>query len=100
MIDDGDPVAEALGFFNVVRGHENGFLLAAQFLDDVVNLAAHLRIEPGGWFVEEDDLRIVDQGHSPGEALFLAARKLIVKGVAFLFEPEAPKQFLWFAAAL
>ena len=53
VVHDGDAIAEALGFFDIVRGHDNGFFFAAQLFDDVVNFAAHLRIEAGGRLVEE-----------------------------------------------
>src|SRR5262249_626680 len=44
VINDGDAITEALGFLDVVRGHDDGFLFAAQFINDVVNLATHLGI--------------------------------------------------------
>jgi hypothetical protein len=53
VVHDGDAVAEALGFFDVMGGDEHGFLVFAQFLDDVVDLAADLRVEAGGGLVEE-----------------------------------------------
>jgi len=53
VVDDGDAVAQALGFLDVVRGHDDGFFLALQFLDDVVNLATDLRVEAGGGLIEE-----------------------------------------------
>ena len=86
MVDDGDAVAEALGFFNIVGGQQDGFLFATQFFDDVVNFAANLRVEAGRGFVEKHDFRIVDQRHGQGEALLLAAGKFFVEGVAFFFE--------------
>src|SRR5216684_2458552 len=98
VIHDGDTVAEALGFFNVMSGHQDGFFLSLQFLDDVVNLAANLRIEAGGGLIEEEDFGIVDERHGEGQALLLAARKLAVEGVSFLFEAEALEQFVRFAA--
>src|SRR6266581_2730909 len=100
VIHDGHAVAEALGFLYVVSGHENGLFLAAEFLDDVVNLAANLRIETSGGLVEEKHFGIIDQSHGEGEPLLLAARKLAVKRVALFFEAEALEQFLRLAAAL
>ena len=65
------------------------FLSALQFLDDVVNLAAHLRVEAGGGLVEKHYLRIVHQRHGESQALFLSAGKLAVESVAFFLELEA-----------
>src|SRR6267378_5680700 len=80
-------------------GHENGFFLAAQFLDDVVNFAAHLRIETRSRFIEKNNSRIVDEGHGEGQALFLSAGELIVKSIAFILEAEPLEKFLGLAAA-
>ena len=66
-----------------MRGHQNRALFRAQLLDQVANLKAHLRIEPGRRFVEKKHLRIVDQRESEREALLLSAGKSGVTGVAF-----------------
>src|SRR5207244_921551 len=73
FVDDGDAVAQLFCFFNVVRGDEDGSLLASQTGHQLVDLEARLRIEAGGRLVEEKQLRIVDQSKRQGEALFLAA---------------------------
>ena len=70
------------------------FLLALELLDDVVNFAAHLRIEAGGRLVEEDDLGIVDQRHGQRQALLLPAGKLAVEGRALFFQLEALQEFV------
>jgi hypothetical protein len=86
VIHDGDAIAEALGFFDVMRGDKHGLLVFAQFLDDVVNLAANLRVEAGGGLVEKQYLRIIHQRHGQSEALFLAAGKLVVESVPLFLE--------------
>src|SRR5438309_2373482 len=98
-VHDGDAVAESFGLFNVMRRHQDGFFLAAQFLDNVVDFPAHLRIKSRGWFVQEDNFRIVDQSHGESEALLLAAGKLAIKSVALFFQAEALEQFFRLAAA-
>src|SRR4029077_16469281 len=100
MVHNRDSVAEALGFLDVVGGHQDGFFLAAKFLDNVVNLAANLGIEPGGRFIEEYHFRIVYESHGKGKPLLLATGKLFVKRVALIFEAEALEQFLGLAAPL
>ena len=69
-------------------------MLALQLFDDVVNFAAHLRIEAGGRLIEEYDLGIVDQRHRQRQALLLAAGKMAVEGVALFFELEAREQLV------
>src|SRR5437667_2097680 len=80
-VHDGNAVAESLGFFNVMRRHQDGFFLAAQFLDNVIDFAAHLWIKSRGWFVQVDYLRIVVQSHGEGEAILLSAWKMSVNSV-------------------
>ena len=57
VIDDGDAIAKAFGFFDVVRGHDDRLLFAAKLFDDVVDFAADLRVEAGGGLVEEEHAR-------------------------------------------
>src|SRR5438445_6945525 len=82
-----------------MRSHEDGFLFLAQFFDDVVNLAADLRIEAGGGLVEKEHARIVYERHGEGEALLLSAGKLAVEGIALFFQAEALEQLFGVAAA-
>ena len=89
VIDDGDAVTEAFGFFDVVCGEDYRFFVALELFDDVVNFAADLRVEAGGGFVEENDPGIVDERDSKSQALFLAAGQLGVESVALFFEAEA-----------
>src|SRR6267154_3994888 len=100
MIDDGDTVAEAFGFFDVVRGHKNSFFLAAQLFDDVIDFAAHLRIQASGWLVQKKHAWVVYQRHGERQALLLSARKLAVEGVALFLQAKTLEQFLGIAAAL
>src|SRR5580698_7846802 len=92
VIDDRDAIAEALGFFDVMGGDKHGFFVFAQFFDNVVDLAADLRVEACGGLVEKDDLRVIHQRHGQGETLFLAAGKLAVEGVVLFFQLKALQQ--------
>ena len=100
VVDDGDAVAEALGFFDVVSGEDDGFLFATKLFDDVVDFAADLRVEAGGGLIEEEDFGVVDEGHGEGEALFLAAGQLGVEGVALFVEAEALEELFGVAMAV
>ena len=85
MIDDGQAVAQALGFVHVVRGEETVPPRLLKVANDVPQLAAALRIEAGGRLVEKEHFRIAHQRGSDGQALALTARKLADPGVGFLF---------------
>jgi len=99
VVDDGDAITEALGFLDVVRGHDDGFFLAAKLVDDVVDFAADLGVEAGGGLVEEKNARIVDESHGQREALLLAAGEFAVESVAFFDEAETFEEFFGIAAA-
>src|SRR5262249_58516766 len=73
LVNDGHAVAQLLRFFNIVRGDEDGAVFAAQVGNQLVDLEARLWIEAGGRLVEEQQLRIVEQRQSQGEALLLAS---------------------------
>src|SRR5271163_1098043 len=82
-----------------MRSHDDGFFVALELFDDVVDFAADLRVEAGSRFVKKENFGIVDEGHSEGQPLFLAARKLAVKGIALFFEPETFQKIFRIAAA-
>src|ERR1700674_5993606 len=98
MVNNRHSVAEAFRLFNVMRGHDNGFPVAAQLFDDVVNLPANLRIEAGGRLIEKQDFWFVDERHGESEALLLPAGKLVVKCVALFLETKAFEQLFGIAA--
>jgi len=76
-VHNGDSVAEALGFLDVVGGHEDGFFSRSEVLDDVVNLAANLGIEPGGRSSRNTTFGSFTRANSKGKPLLLAAGKLL-----------------------
>ena len=57
-------------------------------------------VQGGGGFVEKEHARLVDQGHGQSQALFLAAGKLGIEGVALFLEAEALEQRGGIAPAL
>ena len=61
VIDDGEAIAEAFGFVHVVSGEEDGAAFFLEDADDVPELAAALRVEPGGRLVEKKNARISDE---------------------------------------
>ena len=65
--------AKPLGFFHEVRGEDQGLALRHQLAQAFPDHVARLRIEAGGRLVEDDEIRIVDQGARQREAAFHAA---------------------------
>ena len=60
MIDDRQPITEALRFVHIVGGQHNGASALLELADDLPQLAAALRIESRGWLVEKEDFGIAD----------------------------------------
>ena len=86
VLDDGDAVAEPLGFVHVVRREQHGPAGLAKAADDVPQLPARLRIEAGRRLVEKQKLRIADQCAGDGQPLLLSAGEIANPRLGFLFE--------------
>jgi len=93
MIKNGNPVTKLFRFFHEVRGQEDRFSMGADLAHQVPDGMAGLRIKTGGQFVEEDQLRIREEGKGYEEALFLSAGKLRKRRVPFFFQSQLNKQF-------
>src|SRR5437764_656672 len=76
VVNNGNTVAKPLRLVHVVRRQQDGAAAALKLADDVPKLAAALRVEPRGRFVEKEYLGIGDQGCGDREALPLTARQL------------------------
>src|SRR5215471_1216001 len=61
MVDDGEAVAQTLGFVHVVGGEQDGTAFLLEGADDVPELAAALRVEAGGGLVKKEDAWIADE---------------------------------------
>ena len=57
-----DPVGQVLYLVEIVRGEQHGGPGAAQASDHVPGLPPRVRVEPGSRLVEEQHLRVTDQG--------------------------------------
>ena len=84
MVDDGEPVAQALGFVHVVGGKQHGAAGALKLAHDLPQLAPALRIEARGRLVEKKNFRIAHQRRRDRQPLPLAARELSHPGVGLL----------------
>ncbi len=61
MVDDGQPIAQPLGLLHEMGGEQDGLAPAQQLLEAVPDQMSRLRIEPGGGFIQEQQLRVIDQ---------------------------------------
>ena len=76
-VDDRDARAQLLELGEDVAADEDRLAEAAQLAEQLAQLDAGPRVEAGGRLVEEQDLRVVDEGvreaesllHAPGQAL-------------------------------
>ena len=88
MVHDRDPVAQDLGLLHVVGRQQDGPALRLGAPDEVPERPPRGRIQAGRRLVEEDDLRIVDEGEGDRQALALAAGQDLRLGVPPLAELE------------
>ena len=75
-----------LGFFEIVRGDENGGAGVGEAIDHAPEGAAGEGIDAGGWFVEKEHARLVHDGGAEGYALLPSARKAAGDLVLLAFE--------------
>jgi len=71
--DHRDPVGEVLGLVHVVGGEKDGLAQGPQAGDDLPGGAPGGGVKAGGGLVEEDELRVADQGEGEVQPPPLAA---------------------------
>ena len=76
VIDDRHTIAQALGLVHVVRRQQDRSARGAEVANEVPQLPARLRIEPGGRLVEEQEIGIPDQRARDRESLALPAGQI------------------------
>src|SRR5213075_2526252 len=94
MVDDRDTVAKSLGLVHVMRREQNRAAGRLELPDELPDLTARLRIEPGRRLVEEEQLRIADDRAREREPLLLPSRKLADPTVALLVELDESDHFI------
>src|SRR6478672_6354179 len=86
MVHDRHAVAELFGLVHVVRREHDAASARSQLDDEVPQLPSRLRIEPRRRLVEEQQLRVADDGAGEREALLLSAAQLPDARLALLTE--------------
>jgi len=86
VVHDSDALAETFGFVHVVRGEKDGAAGGFELLDQIPKLAAGLRVEAGGRFIEKKKIGVTNERASQREALFLPAGKIADARILFFLE--------------
>lgn len=84
-----DAVCGFAGESHLVRDDDHGHALLGEVRHDVQDLVDHLRIESGGRFIEEHDLRLHRERAGDGDALLLATGELRRVFVCLVGNPHA-----------
>ena len=69
IFDEGHPVAGDFHFAEKMRVEENGCTFLAQIFNDIAHHPPANRVQPGGWFIEEDQIWPIEQGLRQSDAL-------------------------------
>ena len=94
VVHDRHAIAQPLRFVHVVRREHDRAARALELVDEIPELPARLRIEPGRRLVEEQQLRIADQRAGEREPLLLAARQRADARAPLLLELHEPDDVL------
>ena len=93
LIDDADTIGHFLGFFDIVRGQNDGHAVFAQATHHLPHVAPQLDINAGSRFIEEENFRLVTERLGDHHAALHAAGELHDLGVALLPEREIAEHF-------
>ena len=92
VVDHGDPVGELVGLVEVLRAEQDRGPLGDQRADDVPDLVARARVEPGRRLVEEHQLRRDDDARGDVEPPPHAAGVVLDQPAGRLGEAERLEQ--------
>jgi hypothetical protein len=93
VIQDGDVSSHGFHVRNNVRG-ENDDAFTGKFREQISKTHALLGIEAGGGFIDDQELRIVEQGLRNADALAHAARKFTERTIANVRQIDHGEKFV------
>src|SRR5580700_12292823 len=70
---DVDNAVAAFGLIHIMGADENGQTVLAQAVDFLPEFAPGLRIDTGGWLVQQQQARLMQHARGKGQALLPAA---------------------------
>lgn len=94
LAKDGDAVAEALGFVQVVGADEDGAPLPFEGFDEVAHGPGGFGVQPAGGFIQKEDGRLVQESARDGELLLHAFAEGAGRSGAAIPEIEQAQVFL------
>ena len=94
MVDDDDPVGEALHLVELVAREDDADAVRAQAGNYIADRDAAGRVDSGRRLVEKDRTRLSDQRQGESEALLLAARESLEGGSGHGAEPDEVDQLV------
>ncbi len=91
LVQDRDPVAQPLGLVHVVRGQDDGRVVAlADLAHEGLHVALRVRVEPGRRLVEQEERGRREEAAGDGDLLLHPARHPLHRlGERLLLEPQA-----------
>ena len=99
-VDYGDPVGEFVGLVEVLGGQKDRAAICDQAPDRLPHLTPGSRVEPGGWFVEEDERGLGDEAGGEVKSTSHATRVLREAPVGRLGQVELRQQVVGRAMGL
>src|ERR1051325_11388241 len=88
VLDDGDPVAQALDEIELVTGEHHRSAGGRALMEDLAHRVDRLRVEAGKRFVEDEHLRVEDQRGRELHSLLVAVAQLLHLIRRAILEPE------------
>src|SRR5512139_1675268 len=76
MINDDEPVTQLGGLLHIVRSEEDGNALFSELFEPVPYLVPGLRVKAGRGFIQDEKVRIIDEGTGQNEATHQSAGEL------------------------
>ncbi len=73
LVHEDQMICDFAGKSDFMRDHDHSDAAACQVLDDIQHLADKLRVESGGWLVEEHNLRFHGKRAGDRHTLLLTA---------------------------
>ena len=94
LIDDGDAIAEILGLIHVMRRQQDRAAARPELIEQHPQLAARLWVEPGGRFIEKQQIGVADDRTREREPLLLASGQAPHTAGPFTFELDDLQQLV------
>ena len=96
VVHDDQPVTEPCCLVEIVGGEDDGISLRPEGPEFFPHQVPGLRVEPDGWLVEDEDIRVIDKRPGKDQAAFHSAGEFLYRDVAFLHKLDECEQLICF----